>query len=313
MSLASMIGSLAGAIPALVTPFRADDAGLDEAALARLAERAVNQGVSAVVVAGSTGEGPALLPEEHARAVMAAVEAVGHRVPVIAGVGAPCTEAAVQLAQAAERYGAAAVLCSAPPYVRPGQEGLLAHVRAVANVGLPVVLYDVPSRAGVGFTDETIARLREANLIEACKDASGDLARVPRLQALCGGEFRQFSGDDATALAHLAMGGAGCISVTANVVPGLCAALQRAWAAGDLRRAALLRDALAPLDAALFVESNPIPVKAALGLLRLCNPVPRLPLLRATQATRARLAAVLAALMPVPDSGLRTLPQPAMA
>ncbi|WP_240046905.1 4-hydroxy-tetrahydrodipicolinate synthase [Paracraurococcus ruber] len=294
-----------GAIPALVTPFRAEDAGLDLPALVALAQRAWRRGAAAVVVGGSTGEGPALRPEEHAQAVRAVADA---GVPVIAGVGAPCTEAAALLAQAAERCGAAALLCSAPPYVKPGQDGLRAHVRAVAAAsGLPVVLYDVPSRAGVAFADETIARLHEANLVHALKDATGDLSRVPRLRALCGAGLPQLSGDDATALAHLAMGGSGCVSVSANLVPALCAALQGAWRAGDLARAGALRDRLAPLDAALFVESNPIPVKAALGLLRLCDPVPRLPLTRAGQPTLAHLARILGEVMAAEEAEARAM------
>ncbi|HYZ30842.1 MAG TPA: 4-hydroxy-tetrahydrodipicolinate synthase [Crenalkalicoccus sp.] len=291
--------SLRGSIPALVTPFRAESGALDETTLGHLAERAVARGASAVVVCGSTGEGPALSAQEHSHAVRTVVETVGSTVPVIAGVGAPCTEAAVALAQAAGLCGAAALLVSAPPYVKPDQEGLRAHVRAVAVAsGLPVILYDVPSRAGVAFADETIARLVERNAVSAVKDASGDLARPPRLARLCGRDFPQLSGEDATALAHLAMGGVGCVSVTANVAPALCAALQHAWAERDLDRAAEIRDRLAPLDAALFCETNPVPVKAALGLLRLCDPTPRLPLMRATEATRIRLARVLADITP---------------
>ncbi|MBR0653455.1 4-hydroxy-tetrahydrodipicolinate synthase [Plastoroseomonas arctica] len=298
----------AGSIPALVTPFRREDGAIDSIALAGLAARAVARGSSGVVVCGSTGEGPALTAEEHAGAVRVVAQAVGARVPVIAGVGAPCTEAAIQLAQAAERAGAAALLCGAPPYVKPGQEGLFAHVRAIATAsGLPIMLYDVPSRAGVAFADATIARLREAGLIHALKDASGDLSRVPRLRALCGRDFPQLSGDDATALAHLAMGGAGCVSVSANVAPALCAALQQAWVARDMDRAAEIRDGLAPLDAVLFAETNPIPVKAALGLLGLADAMPRLPLLLASQATRQRLCAVLAEVMALEDGRARAI------
>jgi 4-hydroxy-tetrahydrodipicolinate synthase len=292
--------ALHGAIPALITPFRADDAALDTAALSRLAERAAARGATAVVVCGSTGEGPALRRQEHARAVRAAVEAVATRIPVVAGVGAPCTEAAVALAVAAERCGAASLLVSAPPYVKPGQEGLRAHVRAVAaSTGLPVVLYDVPSRAGVAFADETVARLRDDGAVHAVKDATADLARPARLRRLCGADLPQLSGDDATAAAHLAMGGAGCVSVTANVVPALCAALQAAWAARDLDRFAELRDALAPLSDVLFAETNPVPVKAALARLGLCGDALRLPLTRATEATRVRLAGTMGDLAPL--------------
>lgn len=295
--------ALSGAIPALVTPFLPGDPGrIDEAALARLAERALGRGAAGLVACGSTGEAPALSPAEHARAIACLAEVAGGHAPVIAGIGAPCTEAAVALAVAAARCGADALLVSAPPYVRPGQAGLAAHLRAVAAAaGLPLILYDVPARAGVGFADETVARLHEEGVIAAIKDATGDLARPPRLARLCGRDLVQLSGEDATALAHRAMGGAGCISVTANLAPALCAALQRAATERDLDRAAEVRDLLAPLDAALFAESNPIPVKAALGLLGLCDPTPRLPLTPAGGETRSRLAAALAAAMPAEE------------
>ncbi|MDQ1078625.1 4-hydroxy-tetrahydrodipicolinate synthase [Pseudoroseomonas cervicalis] len=290
---------LRGLIPALPTPFIPGSGQIDEAALAALAERVVARGASGVVACGSTGEAPALSAAEHGRALHVVAEAVGHRVPVIAGVGAPSTEAAAALAQSAALCGAAALLVSAPPYVRPGQEGLCAHIRAVAAAGrLPLVLYDVPSRAGVGFADDSIARLRDANLIQALKDATADLARPARLARLCGRDFTQLSGDDATAVAHLAMGGSGCVSVLGNLVPALCSALHSAWAAQDPDRVAELRDRLAPLAELLFRESSPVPLKAALGLLRLCDARPRLPLLPATATTRALLAEALAALLP---------------
>lgn len=297
-----------GVLPALVTPFLAADPGeLDLAALSRLAARAINRGATGLVVCGSTGEAPALSAAEHARAIACAAEAAGGR-PVVAGVGAPCTEAAVALATAAEHLGATALLVSAPPYVKPAQEGLRAHVRAVAvATGLPIVLYDVPSRAGVAFADETVARLFEDGHVHALKDASGDLSRPPRLARLCGPELTQISGDDATALAHLAMGGQGCVSVTANVVPALCTALQAAFATRELSFAATLRDLLSPLDAALFAETNPIPVKAALGLLGFCSPVPRLPLTRAGSSTEERLTRVLAPVMEREEAMAATL------
>jgi len=299
---------LRGSIPALVTPFDLDTLEPEFSALAHLADRAVLRGAAALVVCGTTGEAPAMRPEEQVRALHAAVESVAGRVPVIAGIGAPCTEAAVALAEAAGHAGASGLLVSAPPYVRPGQEGLRAHVRAVVSrSGLPVMLYDVPSRAAVGFTDETVARLWEEGAIAAIKDATGDLARPMRLRRLCGADFPQFSGDDGTAAAHLAMGGMGCVSVTANVVPALCAALDDAWRAGDLLRFAELRDGLAPLHAALFAETNPVPVKAALHLLGLCAPTPRLPLLKAGEATLALLARAMAEIMPQEETRGRAM------
>jgi 4-hydroxy-tetrahydrodipicolinate synthase len=296
---------LHGCLPALVTPFLPGDPGrVDEGRLARLVVRAACGGAAGVVVCGSTGEGPALSPAEHARILACAVEAAAGRLPVLAGVGAPATEGAVALARSAALLGAAGLLAAAPPYSRPGQEGLCAHIRAIAAAApqLPVMLYDVPGRTAVAFADATVARLWQAGIIQALKDASGDLSRPPRLAALCGRDFPQFSGDDATALAHLAMGGVGCIFVTANLVPNLCSALQQAWASGDTALAAALRDTLAPLDAALFRESNPIPVKAALGLLQLCDPTPRLPLTPARVETRDSLLSLLGSLMPEEDS-----------
>lgn len=288
-----------GSIPALPTPFLPENpCTLDTESLARLATRAVAAGSGGVVVCGSTGEGPALRPTEHALAIRAVARAVGGRVPVIAGVGAPATEAAMALAEAAERCGATGLLVSPPPYIRPTQEGLRAHLRAIAAVcGLPITLYDVPSRAGVAFADETIARLRDEGLCTGLKDATADLARPLRLRRLCGADFLQFSGDDATALAHRAMGGQGCISVSANVVPGLCAALHAAWDHADMAEATRLNQLLAPLHEAMFLEPNPIPVKAALGLLKLCDPVPRLPLMRAAKTTCAHLLEVVPSLV----------------
>jgi 4-hydroxy-tetrahydrodipicolinate synthase len=298
---------LRGSIPALVTPFRGGDGELDEQALARLAEQAVGRGASGVVVCGSTGEAASMTSDEQLRAIHAVEEAVGNRVPVIAGIGAPCTQAAIVMAAAAERCGASALLCAAPPYVKPSQEGLRAHLRAVGGAcGLPLILYDVPARVSVGFDDETVAALFEDGVIVAIKDATADLARPVHLRRLCGGDLQQLSGDDATALAHLSMGGTGCISVTANLVPGLCSGLQDAWFERDLDRAMQLRDWLAPLNRALFTDTNPVPVKAALGLIGLCDWTPRLPLVRAGGTVLAVLEDVLPELMLVEDSLARS-------
>jgi 4-hydroxy-tetrahydrodipicolinate synthase len=285
-----------GSIVALATPFRAG--AIDTGAVSHLCERQVQRGTAAIVVCGSTGEGPALSAAEQVRMVEVAVEAVAGRVPVIAGCGAPATDAAVALAQSAARAGVAALLCSPPPYVKPTQEGIVAHVRAVARAaGRPVILYDVPGRASVAITDETVARLFEGGAIVAIKDAAGDLSRPPRLRALCGAGLGLLTGDDAAVAGYRAMGGHGCISVTANIAPALCAQLHAAWERGDLACFARLRDLLAPLHDVLFLESNPIPLKAALSVLRLCAGDLRLPLTRASLATRDRLAVVLANLV----------------
>jgi 4-hydroxy-tetrahydrodipicolinate synthase len=290
-----MIPFPSGSITALATPFRAGR--LDPDALASMTGRQIDAGTAAIVVGGSTGEAAMLTAEEYARAVSCVAANAGGR-PVIAGCSASATEQSVAIAEAAARAGATGLLLAPPPYVKPTQAGLFAHVRAVAHAtGLPVMFYDIPGRAGVAAADATVARLFEAGLIAALKDATADLSRPPRLRALCGPELAQFTGEDATALAHRAMGGVGCVSVTANVVPRLCAALHRAWDAGRLAETAALRDLLEPLHAALFAESNPIPLKAALSELGLCADDVRLPLTRATEETRERLRAVLEAVM----------------
>ncbi len=290
---AGCLAKLGGSLVASATPFR--DGRLDTAALGLLCDRQIRRGSAALVVCGSTGEAPALSAPEQARVVAVAVEAAASRVPVIAGCGAPATEPAAALATAAVRNGATALLCASPPYAKPTQDGIAAHFRAVAYAAdVPVMLYDVPGRVGVAIADQTVARLFECGLISAIKDAGGDLSRPARLRALCGEELMQFSGDDATAPAYRAMGGHGCVSVTANLVPALCAQLHVAWDRGDLGAFARLRDLLAPLHQALFLESNPIPLKMALCMLRLCTGELRLPLTHAAEATRNRLAEVLA-------------------
>lgn len=290
------LAGLKGSITALITPMHGGR--VDDDALAALCDRQVQRGSAALVVCGSTGEAASLLPSEHMRVIRIAVEAAASRVPVIAGCGAPATDAATALAGIAVRSGAAALLCAPPPYVRPTQDGIAAHIRAVAHASsCPVILYDVPARTGVAVTDETVARLLEQGLIAGIKDATGDLSRPVRLRQLCGEELRQYSGDDATAAAHLAMGGHGCISVTANVVPALCARLHRSWLVGDMGEFVRLRDQLAPLHQALFGESNPIPVKAALAMADLCHGDLRLPLIRASSATLDRLGLMLPTLI----------------
>ena len=284
-----------GVWTALATPFRAG--AIDTDALTRLALRQIMHGVSGLVVCGSTGEAASLSLDEYRAVVATVAHAVGPATPVAAGCTAQNTADAVRLAEAAAAAGATALLCAAPPYVRPTQDGLFAHLRAVAHAtDLPLIAYDVPGRTGVAFADATLARLAGAGHIVAVKDATADLSRPPRLALLAGRRLLQFSGDDTTAAAQLAMGGDGCISVTANVMPGLCAHMHAAWVDGNLDRFAELRDALAPLHEALFAETNPIPVKAALELLGLCDAHARAPLCRAAETTRARLATVITSL-----------------
>jgi 4-hydroxy-tetrahydrodipicolinate synthase len=303
------IAGVGGSLIALVTPFR--QTRVDWDALARLSERQIARGTAALVVCGSTGEAAALTQPEYARAVHTVVEVAAGRVPVIAGCTALSTSAAIALGCEAATAGVDGLLCAVPPYVKPTQEGIFGHIRAIAHAtDLPIVLYDVPSRAGVPIADDSVARLYDAQFIVGLKDATADLSRPPRLRARCGERFMQWSGDDATAPGYRAMGGHGCISVTANVAPALCALRHAAWDHGDLVRFAELRDRLDPLHGALFVESNPIPVKAALASLKLCTNEVRLPLTRATPATEQKL---LAAMAPMIQAEEQAAPRPVVA
>jgi 4-hydroxy-tetrahydrodipicolinate synthase len=287
---------IGGSWVALPTPFQ--ETAIDEAALAAMVERQITRGTAALLACGSTGEASALTAPEAALVVRIVVQSAAGRVPVIAGCTASDTARSVALAEDAARAGSEALLCAPPPYAKPSQDGIAAHIRAVAHAtNLPVMIYDVPGRVGVAIADATVARLYADELIFGIKDATADLSRPPRLRALCGAGLLQYSGDDATAAAYRAMGGDGCISVTANVAPKLCAALHRAWDMGDLAEFARLRDQLDPLHAALFAESNPVPLKAALAELGLCANTVRLPLLRAGSATLDRLRSVLPAVV----------------
>ena len=288
--------ALGGSMTALATPFKAGV--IDESAFVHLCERQVERGTSALVVCGSTGEAPALQADEQTTLIRLAVAAANRRVPVIAGCGGASTADAALTASLAATSGAAALLCAPTPYVKPSQPGIIAHMRTLAHAAdLPLILYDVPGRVGVAIKDETVATLFERSLVVGIKDATADLGRVPRLQALCGPGLTQLSGDDATAAAYRAAGGSGCISVTANLAPSLCSAMHRAWDEGDLATFGHIRDLLAPLHDALFIESNPGPLKAALAMLNLAQNDVRLPLTRVTDATANRVADILARVM----------------
>jgi 4-hydroxy-tetrahydrodipicolinate synthase len=293
--------ALGGSATAIITPFR--DGVVDEEAFRRLCERQIARGTTALVVCGSTGEAAAMQPEEQADLVRLASAVARLRVPVIAGCQAPATERAISLAGLLTRAGADFLLCAPTPYVKPTQQGIICHMRALSHVSdQPLLVYDVPGRVGVAITDATVATLFESGIITGIKDTTADVARVPRLRALCGAGLLQFSGDDPTAPAHRAMGGHGCISVTANVTPALCAGLHRAWDTGDLKAFAAIRDLLAPLSEALFIESNPIPLKAALAMMGLALNELRLPLTRASAATSDRLSPILNAVARAEDA-----------
>jgi 4-hydroxy-tetrahydrodipicolinate synthase len=288
------VSKLSGFAPALPTPFSADGA-IDGRAFERFCDHQIRDGATALVVSGTTGEAPTLSPAERRELVRSAVSVARRRVPVIAGAGSNATAQAIALTKDAEAAGADAVLSVVPYYNKPTQAGLQAHFREIAgSTGLPLILYDVPSRTACGLADETVARLAELPQVIGLKDATGDLARLARLRALVGPDFRLLSGDDATALPFLAQGGNGCISVVSNVAPGLCRDLFLAFRQGQTARAQRLAQAITRLSAALFRETNPAPLKYALSLFGLMLPRVRLPLVEPNDQTRTELAAVLA-------------------
>jgi 4-hydroxy-tetrahydrodipicolinate synthase len=291
---------LHGSCVALPTPFRYGT--VDFLALDALCQRQIDHGTAALVPCGTTGEAPLLTPAEHQRVVAATVAAAAGRVPVIAGAGSNNTQTAVELAQSAEQAGAQALLCVTPYYLKPTQAGLMQHFHAIHDaVGIPIILYDVPSRTACPIADVTIKRLAELPRIVGLKDATGDIARVGLLRRRIGSQFLLLSGDDATQAAFRLAGGDGCISVTANVAPALCAALQKACGRRDSVAIARLEGILAPLHAALFLEANPIPVKRALYRLGLMVDGLRLPLTPLSPTADAQLAKVLQAVLPMEE------------
>jgi 4-hydroxy-tetrahydrodipicolinate synthase len=290
------VSKLSGYAPALPTPFGPGD-NLDCATFERFCERQVGEGATALVVCGTTGEASTLTPAEHRELIRIALTVARGRVPVVAGAGSNSTAHAVELSRDAEAAGADAILSVVPYYNKPTQAGIEAHFGAIANAtGLPVILYDVPSRTVSGLADETVARLAELPRIIGLKDAAGDVTRPARLRPRVGTDFRLLSGDDATALPFLAQGGDGCISVTANVAPGLCRTLYLQHRNTRSPHAQRLAQSHAQLTAALFCESNPGPVKYALSLLGLMSTRLRLPLVEPTEATRRAVRAAVRAI-----------------
>ena len=281
-----MAATFKGSAPALVTPFK--DGAFDEAAFRGLVDWQIGQGSHALVPCGTTGESPTLSHDEHMHVVDVCIREARGRVPVIAGAGSNNTHEAIALARHAERAGADAVLVVTPYYNRPSQEGLYRHFKAVNDaIGIPIIVYNIPPRSVVDMTVETMQRLYELANIAGVKDATGNLARVSMQRHALGPDFVQFSGEDMTALAYLAAGGHGCISVTANVAPKLCAQLQEAALGGDYRTALELQDRLVPLHAAMFAEPSPACPKYALAKTGLMRDELRLPMLPATAAARA--------------------------
>ena len=268
-----------------------DDGAIDEAAFRTFVEWQIDQGTDGIVPVGTTGESPTLNHEEHKRIVEIAVEVANGRVPVIAGAGSNSTAEAIELAQHAKDAGAAAALIVTPYYNKPTQEGMFLHFTAIADaVDLPIIIYNIPPRSVIDMSVDTMARLaRHANIV-GVKDATANLARPLHTRAACGPDFCQLSGEDHTAISFLAAGGHGCISVTANVAPRLCADMQRAWQDGEIDRAMAIQDRLVPLHDALFAETSPGPVKYAASLLGHGTAHCRLPLAPPAEATRGRVS-----------------------
>ncbi len=282
-----------GSIPALVTPFAAGR--VDQAIFRDFVAWQIEQGSNALVPCGTTGESATLSREEHRDVIAAAVEVASGQVPVIAGCGSYSTAAAMELVRAAADVGADAALVVVPYYNKPSQAGLAAHYPAVADASpIPIVIYNVPSRTVADISVETLGEVAKHPKIVAVKDATGNLARVSAQRISCGADFIQLSGNDDMALGFNAMGGRGCISVTANVAPKLCSEFQKATREGRWEDALALQDKLYPLHAALFSDASPAPTKYALTRVRQGFPADlRLPLVEASDASKRAVDAAL--------------------
>jgi 4-hydroxy-tetrahydrodipicolinate synthase len=282
-----------GSITALITPFK--QGKIDAGAFQRHVEWQIDQGTHGLVPVGTTGESPTLSHDEHKRVIELCIEAAARRVPVIAGTGSNSTAEAVALTRHAKSAGADGVLVVTPYYNKPTQEGLYLHFKAVNDsADIPVLIYNIPGRSVVDMSVETMARLAKLPNIVGVKDATANMARASQQRAAIGKDFIQLSGEDATALGFMAHGGRGCISVTANIAPALCSEFQLACLGGNFKRALELQDRLMPLHDALFVESNPGPVKYAASKLGLCSAETRLPLAPLTPASKKKVDDALA-------------------
>jgi 4-hydroxy-tetrahydrodipicolinate synthase len=281
-----------GSIVALITPFR--DGAVDEKAFQDFVAWQIAQGTNGLVPCGTTGESPTLSHEEHNRVVDLCIEVAKGKVPVIAGTGSNSTAEAIAMTEHAKKSGADAVLVVTPYYNKPTQEGLYQHYKAIHDaVDIPIIVYNVPSRCVIDMSVATMARLAKLPNIVGVKDATADLARPVRTRLAIGSEFCQLTGEDATALPYLAQGGHGCISVTANVAPRMCAEVHKAWNDRDIDTATSLNERLMPLHDALFCETSPGPVKHAASLLGLCTSETRLPLCEIAAESKEKVATAL--------------------
>lgn len=281
-----------GSFPALVTPF--SNGAVDWDTLKKLVNWHIDQGSHGLVPVGTTGESPTLSHEEHNEVVRVVVETAAKRVPVIAGAGSNATAEGIELIRHAEGNGADAALVVTPYYNKPTQRGMVAHFTAMHDAcTLPIIIYNIPGRSVVDMLPETMGQLAQLPRIVGVKDATGDLSRVAKQRMTCGADFLQLSGEDATAVGFNAMGGVGCISVTANVAPKLCAEMQEATLRGDYAKALEYQDLLLPLHIAIFMEPGVAGAKYAMSKLGLCSPEVRLPLTELTDGTKAALDAAM--------------------
>ncbi|WP_171233787.1 4-hydroxy-tetrahydrodipicolinate synthase [Ruegeria sp. HKCCA4812] len=282
-----------GSMPALVTPF--NNGELDLKTLKHLVDWQISEGSTGLVPVGTTGESPTLSHEEHETVIEEVVKTAAGRVPVIAGAGSNNTVEAVRFVQFAEKVGADAALVVTPYYNKPTQRGLIAHFEALhAAADIPIIIYNIPGRSVIDMTPATMGELAKLPRIVGVKDATGDLARVSQQRANCGADFCQLSGEDATALGFNAHGGVGCISVTANVAPKLCAEFQQATLAGDYAKALEYQDKLMPLHEAIFIEPGLVGAKYALSKLGLCSTEVRSPLTELEDSTKDAIEAAMA-------------------
>ena len=282
---------ITGSLPALVTPFT--NGKVDINALKKLVDWHIDQGSNGLVPVGTTGESPTLTHEEHDLVVEIVVAQVAGRVPVIAGAGSNNTAETVRLVKAAKAAGASAALVVTPYYNKPTQSGLRAHFLAAADCKMDVIIYNIPGRSSVDMSVETMGELAQHKHIIGVKDATGDLSRVPKQRLTCGEDFVQLSGEDATALGFNAHGGIGCISVTANMAPALCAQMQTATIAGDYATALKITDTLMPLHLATFQEPGLVSAKYGLSKLGLCSAEVRLPLVALTDEAKSAMDAAM--------------------
>jgi 4-hydroxy-tetrahydrodipicolinate synthase len=281
-----------GSFTALVTPFK--NGSLHEKAFRDLVEWQIAEGTNGLVPVGTTGESPTLSHDEHKQVVEWCVQVVNGRVPVVAGAGSNSTKEAIELSRHAEKAGADAVLVVTPYYNKPTQEGLYQHYKAINDaIGIPIVIYNIPARSVIDMSVDTMKRLFELPNIAGVKDATANVIRVSQQRQAMGAGFNQLSGEDASALGFMAHGGHGCISVTSNVAPRLCAEFQGACLKGDYAGALAFQDKLMPLHTALFLETNPAPAKYALSILGKCDETVRLPMVPVAESTRSAVRAAM--------------------